>query len=173
MGLDDDRPPVPRLQSSKRPSLRVEINSKPRDNEAGYLHSDDDDSSSSADDPSQMSQSSGISGGRTVPQDSASQEQDCSTEWMFEGYISFPNRCEVDREDNGPVPDENHEIRQEFHEIRQYGSAGEAQSTKSTSESARPGYLNTAWSKRTWISRTPRLISIHSLLKSSNILSQL
>ena len=111
MESDDDRPPVPRLQSSKRPSLRVENNSKPRDNEAGYLHSDDDDSSSSADDPSQMSQSSGISGGRTVPHDSASQEQDRSTEWMFEGYISFPNRCVVDRDDNGPVPDE---IRQEF-----------------------------------------------------------
>ena len=110
MESDDDRPPVPRLQSSKHPSLPVNNFSKSRENEAGLLNSDDDDSASSADDSYQMSQSSGTSGGRTAPKDS-SQEQDYSKEWMFAGYVSFPNRFEVDRDDNGPVPNE---IRQEF-----------------------------------------------------------
>lgn len=60
MQCADDQPPVPRLQSSKHPSLRVDNDSKSREYQAGRLRTDDDDSSSSSEDSSQMGQSSDL-----------------------------------------------------------------------------------------------------------------
>ena len=108
MDLDDDWPPDPSLQPPTHPSNRLGDKSKNRKNEAARVCSrDDDDSDSSLEHSSEMGQSSGTCGRGTARQDSASQEQETSKEWMFVGNVAVPNPSGVYWDDiNEKVPDE-------------------------------------------------------------------
>ena len=87
MESDDGRPPVPTLLSSAHQSLRVGNASENCEKESARLRSHDDADSSSAEDSPQASKGSGTSGSATS---TASQDPDCSNEWMFHGNVALP-----------------------------------------------------------------------------------
>jgi hypothetical protein len=99
MGVDDDRPPNPSLQPSTHPSFRFGNKSQHHKNAAATAarscSRDDDDSDSSLAHSSEMGQSYGTCGRGTARQDSASQQQDSSKEWMLQGIVTVPILSEV------------------------------------------------------------------------------
>jgi hypothetical protein len=108
---DDDRPPVPTLPSSIHQSLRVGNASEICEKAAARLRGHDDASSSSAEDSSQPSKSSRTSGSATAR---ASQDPDCSKEWMFHGNVALPCPSEVTTVDWNRITVDDWEIRQAF-----------------------------------------------------------
>jgi hypothetical protein len=61
-----------------------------------------------------MGHTSATCGRRTALLDSASQQQDSSKEWMFQGNVAVLNLSKVDWDDNDGVPDE---VREGFSEV--------------------------------------------------------
>jgi hypothetical protein len=118
MDLDDDRPLDPSLQPPTHPSFPKGNKSKNRHDKAARDHSRyDDDSDSSLAYSLEMGHTSATCRSGTARRDSASQQQDLSKEWMFEGIVAVSNLSEVDWDnDKDRVQDE---VRKGFPEVRE------------------------------------------------------